>query len=105
MNSKERTAAIRDERVCGNCHALLQEGDRYCRICGTKRGEGAYLPYEDLAQPCIYGSEPVEVTHKCARCGYSWTTCLMIDEQRFCPLCGGPVSSESVMDDLYSDQL
>ena len=73
---------------CGNCHAHLGPEDKFCRICGTRRGEGAYEPYREIMQ-CIYGPMPETRTHTCKQCGYSWTTCVMIDDQRYCPQCGG----------------
>ena len=77
-----------DHTQCGNCHAHLDEGDRYCRKCGTKVGDGAFEPYQQIIQ-CIYGPMPVERTHICEQCGYTWTTCQMIDRDEFCPKCGG----------------
>lgn len=76
---------------CGNCHQRLQEGDAYCRKCGTKAGEGAYDPYWNF-EPCVYGPPPVEREHTCPNCGYSWTNCVMIDTDRYCPKCGGKVT-------------
>lgn len=72
---------------CGNCHATLTDGDKYCRICGTKVGEGEYAPYLDTIQ-CIYGPMPKTREHECKGCGYKWTTCLMVDKERYCPHCG-----------------
>lgn len=77
-----------DATHCGNCHATLGEGDKYCRICGTKAGEGAFAPYQQIMQ-CIYGPRPEERTHTCEKCGYTWTTCLMLDNEKYCPQCGG----------------
>lgn len=73
---------------CGNCHNLLEPGDRYCRLCGTKVGEGAYAPFLNLMQ-CIYGPAPVNRTHTCPTCRYTWETFLMIDDEKYCPKCGG----------------
>ena len=78
---------------CGNCHTPLNEGDRYCRKCGTKAGEGAFEPYQQIMQ-CIYGPMPVKRTHVCEKCGYTWTTCLMIDDYQYCPVCGGRAPSD-----------
>lgn len=80
---------------CGNCHAYLNDSDKYCRICGTAAGEGAYNPYQNLMQ-CIYGPMPVKRVHTCKKCNYEWTTSLMIDDEKYCPKCGGkaPVTSE-----------
>ncbi|MDO4632493.1 MAG: hypothetical protein Q4B01_01400 [Eubacteriales bacterium] len=76
------------ENRCGNCHSHLEEGDKYCRVCGTKVGEGAYEPYSDMMQ-CIYGPAPVMRTHVCKDCGYSWEAYMMVDDQKHCPQCGG----------------
>ena len=88
---------VPDKNQCGNCHASLQPDDQYCRICGTRAGEGAYAPYQEMMQ-CIYGPLPESRTHVCEQCGYTWTTCLMIDNQRYCPKCGGhaPCSESSM---------
>lgn len=82
-----------DRTRCGNCHAPLAEGDRYCRKCGTKAGEGAFEPYQQIMQ-CIYGPMPVNRTHVCEKCGYTWTTCLMIDNQKYCPVCGSEAACD-----------
>ncbi len=76
------------ENRCENCHSPLNQGDRYCRICGTKRGEGPFEPYENVTV-CIYGPMPVKCVHRCERCGYKWSTVLMVDDERYCPRCGG----------------
>lgn len=75
------------ENQCGNCHATLGEKDKYCKKCGTKRGEGAFAPYKNVMR-CIYGPPPVERTHLCSGCGYQWTTIAMIDTDKYCPQCG-----------------
>lgn len=73
---------------CGKCYEMLHETDKYCRICGTKVGEGSFDLFKDQIQ-MIYGPPPVERFHRCNRCGYSWDNCVMIDEDRYCPECGG----------------
>lgn len=82
---------------CGNCHKRLDENDKYCRICGTKVGEGAYEPYQDLME-CIYGPMPVDRKHTCKKCGYEWITCLMLDREKYCPKCGGDAPYEEIPD-------
>lgn len=37
----------------------------------------------------LYGPEPIKRIHECDKCGYTWETNLMIDEERWCPKCGG----------------
>lgn len=78
------------EGKCGNCHSSLANGDQYCRHCGTRRGEGKFEPYQNLMQ-CIYGPMPKKRTHFCPACNASWARELMIDDEAFCPHCGGPV--------------
>ena len=75
---------------CGNCHAFIGD-DAYCRYCGTKAGEGKFEPYYN-EEGCIYGPPPIEREHNCPNCGYSWTNCMMIDNQRYCPKCGSVVN-------------
>ncbi len=84
---------VPDDSYCGNCHARLREGDRYCRICGTRAGEGKFEPYQQVMQ-CIYGPMPLKRIHRCQSCGYSWSTCAMIDDENYCPKCGGNAPSE-----------
>lgn len=75
---------------CGNCHNSFHEDEKYCRYCGTKRGEGKFEPYKiNMDFQCIYGPMPVKRTRQCKKCGYSWETNLMVDDEKFCPQCGG----------------
>lgn len=73
-------------RVCANCKNTYREGDKYCRYCGAPMGKPEFI-VEDFG--CIYGPPPVNRTHTCKKCGFTWNTCLMIDDERFCPQCGG----------------
>ena len=82
---KEET--VDRENTCGNCGRRLRTEDRYCRVCGTRRGEGAFVPNRNLMQ-CIYGPRPIERGHKCTQCGYSWIAVMMVDNQKYCPQCG-----------------
>ncbi len=75
------------ENTCGNCRGHLEPGDKYCRICVTKAGEGAFEPWLNIMQ-CVYGPRPVLRRHECGGCGYVWETKVMIDRQRYCPKCG-----------------
>ena len=79
-------------KVCANCKETYIEGDKYCRYCGAPMGKASYIE-EDFA--CIYGPPPVKRVHTCKKCGYSWETDYMIDNERHCPKCGGraPVTS------------
>lgn len=83
--------------LCGNCHESLRKGDKYCRLCGTPVGHGAYNPYQvSWDMQCVYGPMPVPRLHECKRCGSSWTVCAMIDREYYCPECGGAVSIDGV---------
>lgn len=82
---------VRMREVCGNCKNTYREGDKYCRYCGAPLGKPDYIE-EHFA--CIYGPEPKERVHKCENCGYEWETCLMIDDEKHCPVCGGPAPVE-----------
>lgn len=85
-----------DENQCGNCHFCMEEGDQYCRLCGTKRGEGNFEPYKNITK-YIYAQELKERKHICQKCGYKWKTIKMEDKEKFCPRCGGlaPIVDES----------
>ena len=80
-------------KVCENCENSYVEGDKYCRFCGAPMGKPKFIP-ENFAT--VYGPRPVNRTHTCADCGYSWETFAMIDRACFCPKCGGsaPVVKE-----------
>lgn len=72
---------------CGNCHKNLGEKDKYCRYCGTPRGEGKFEPFRNEVY-CVY-APPMTTRHKCKECGYSWTVkTLGKDNAKFCPKCG-----------------
>ena len=73
-------------KVCANCRETYIEGDKYCRFCGAPLGKPDYIE-EDFA--CIYGPKPMTRSHTCVKCGYKWETCTMVDNERYCPLCGG----------------
>jgi len=72
--------------VCANCKKAYVKGDKYCRYCGAPMGKPEYIE-EDFG--CIYGPPPTKRVHTCAKCGYSWQTYLMIDDEKWCPKCGG----------------
>lgn len=79
-------------RVCANCGSSYIESDKYCRYCGAPNGSPKFINDEF---PCIYGPPPVNRVHKCKKCGFTWKTCLMIDDERYCPECGGPAPATS----------
>ena len=76
------------ENRCGNCSAYLSSEDKFCQNCGTKRGEGAFLPYKNTFE-CLYGP-PIKKKYKCSACGRVWITTALggHDDCNFCPQCG-----------------
>lgn len=93
---------IKKEAVCPCCGKEWIEDDRYCRYCGAKKDNPKYI-YPDFA--CIYGPAPVKRTHRCESCGYEWTTCLMIDNEAFCPKCGGSAPLKAQKGNDSSDRI
>lgn len=78
---------------CGNCHAKLKRGDKFCRYCGTPRGEGLFEPYEN--ELCTVYGPPILTKHECLSCGYKWqANDLGGDNARYCPKCRGELESE-----------
>lgn len=75
------------EGRCGNCHEYMDKHDKYCKYCGTKRGEGAFAPFENIIN-CVYGP-PIKVKYNCNACGHSWIVrTLGSDHSKYCPECG-----------------
>lgn len=83
---------------CGNCHAYLGEKDKFCRRCGTRRGEGRFLPYENIIG-CAYGP-PTEMQYTCKICGHTWRYRIQVydEKSQYCPACG---SARIHMDDEH----
>ena len=72
--------------VCANCKGEYNQGDKYCRYCGAPLGDPVFI---NDGFPVLYGPMPETREHKCEKCGYTWRTTLMLDREKFCPLCGG----------------
>ncbi len=70
---------------CGNCHAVLADDEKYCTMCGTKRGEGAFAHYDNKPD-ILYGS-PVIMKWRCPKCGNVWVD-WSYSERRYCKECG-----------------
>ncbi|MBR0372952.1 MAG: zinc-ribbon domain-containing protein [Mogibacterium sp.] len=83
-------------KVCANCHNAYVEGDKYCRYCGAPLGTPKFIEEEFS---CIYGPPPVQRVHTCTKCGFSWSTCLMIDDEHWCPKCGAAAPVTAVESD------
>ena len=74
--------------ICGNCGNELGDKDKYCHLCGTKRGDGDFLPdFNDSVK--VYGP-PISYYYKCKKCNHKWKvkTLLGKDESKYCPNCG-----------------
>ena len=83
---------------CGNCHSWLGDG-AYCRYCGTKKGEGKFEPYENIANP-IYGS-PSTRKYECIKCGTKYVEENAMGKlAEYCHKCGAKVSCEIVDENL-----
>ena len=81
------------ENICGNCRAGLGEKDKYCRVCGTKRGDGAFKPYKVemnlvYGPPSFFESSPEEVVHICTACNKTWKKNRIKPQDKYCPVCG-----------------
>lgn len=71
--------------LCGNCHSYIGN-DNYCCICGTKAGEGKFLPFYGQ---CLYGPPPVRQDYECTACGHKWNRIVYIYKHyEYCPKCG-----------------
>ena len=88
VNSKTITAY---KGLCGHCRGpFWSDEDEYCRYCGTKRGEGEFLPFSPEDNHCgsVYGP-PLEYESRCISCGYSWSGHgVGGDPSQYCPKCG-----------------
>ena len=85
--------------TCVKCGAVLEEGQKFCTVCGTKVEEEPAAPvYEEPAAPAY--EEPVtplyeevhipEVTvPTCVKCG-----AVLEEGQKFCTVCGTKVGEE-----------
>lgn len=75
------------EGRCGNCHEIMRPEDKYCMYCGTIRGEGSFLPFNNMIC-CFYGP-PTKKKYRCQECGYMWITDRFFDNDAlYCPQCG-----------------
>ena len=76
------------EIYCSNCEKKITIEDKYCRYCGVAVTQTDYKP-NFRGINVIYGPMPVKRKHLCSKCAYAWTTHMMVDNQKFCPVCGG----------------
>lgn len=80
------------EGLCGNCHEPLGKEDKYCRTCGTKRGEGAFKPYVNKTY-CVYGPM-IANKYACPKCGKTWSECNPGGRgDTYCPQCGTKIEN------------
>ncbi len=73
---------------CGNCHAYMEKTDKYCKYCGTKRGEGRFRPFKNPLY-CVYGP-PIKKKYRCKKCSHKWYTAALGggEDSLYCPQCG-----------------
>ena len=73
--------------TCGNCGGTLQEKDKYCRFCGTRKGEGTYQADPTFLN-MLYGP-PVKKRYRCEKCNCTYNI-LAAGRQKpdYCPECG-----------------
>ena len=86
------------ENKCGNCHKQLRTGEKYCKYCGTKRGEGAFKPYRNVSYG-LYGPCGTYF-YKCHHCGKIfeyWT--IGSSDVKNCPSCGSEVEETDYKED------
>jgi len=73
---------------CGNCTEYMRPEDKYCRYCGTRRGEGKFLPFYNQST-VLYGAPMVKKKYRCDNCGHLWVTGVLGGEiSLYCPMCG-----------------
>ncbi len=90
------------ENKCGNCHKQLRTGEKYCKYCGTKRGEGAFLPYTNSTE-VLYGA-PIKIKKKCKKCGNIWIEYEFGRETiKYCPKCGDSQDKTTTMEERRTD--
>ena len=101
--NRNQTTQPRNDNICGQCGSMLQNGEKYCRCCGTRRGVGVYVPepVDPWDIECIY-APPIKRTHKCTACAYQWDSFEMRNTNKYCPRCGA--SAETIYDD-YRDRI
>lgn len=75
---------------CGNCYAHLDEEDKYCRECGTKRGEGHFYPARNFFTGAGLYGPPMVLKYTCMDCNNKWSDSSIgpIIISKFCPKCG-----------------
>ena len=79
--------SVDHEGRCGNCHEIMDENDKYCKRCGTKRGEGKFLPYQNTV--CYLYGAPLKKKYKCSSCGHIWiVNAAGWKDSLYCPQCG-----------------
>ena len=85
--------------TCVKCGAVLEEGQKFCTVCGTKVEEEPAAPvYEEPAAPAYEEpvTPPYEEVHipevtvpTCVKCG-----AVLEEGQKFCTVCGTKVGEE-----------
>lgn len=87
---------------CNNCGNNILENDRFCRYCGTKKGEGSYNPEDDIIAD-LYGPPTYEY-HICGNCGRRFKMIIFDISNAYCPECAKK-SDKPVLKDTSWDYL
>ena len=89
MNSGDEAFVFGFNFRCGNCHKPMKYEDKYCSYCGTRRGEGAFDPFDGgNAHVILYGSPDI-VRYRCSKCGKTWIQATFEKEDvSYCSICG-----------------
>ena len=61
--------------------------DKYCKFCGTPKGEGKFEPYKNMIL-VVYGP-PITLKYMCNQCNAKWNSfgVSVEDEIKYCPQC------------------
>ena len=46
MNLEDENLSTDYEDRCGNCQSFMEDSEKYCKFCGTAKGEGKFEPYK-----------------------------------------------------------
>ena len=60
------------EDRCGNCQSFMDDTDKFCKFCGTPKGEGKFEPYKNMIL-VLYGP-PITLKYMCNQCNAKWNS-------------------------------
>jgi RNA polymerase subunit RPABC4/transcription elongation factor Spt4 len=96
QSQSENPVESKEDRICGNCGAVLKDDAAFCSSCGNQIGDetdnrcescGSEVPENVLFCPTcgakVKQKKPSKVPMTCPNCGFR-----LDDETTFCPECG-----------------